>query len=177
MTSPRVVELSATEASELAQQELQEARHAFYTADLESALDRYIGALGLALQLGPAATEKILGGVMDAARAMAQKHDANALSALGPALLGLTSQVQEVGALPPVMEAWAMIASGLGTLFGQVGIALAIAPEHRPGMLANAAMRASLLDNATGNLFGLADWLEKLSADLHDGEHGRSRLP
>jgi len=176
VTLPRKIELSAIEASELIQQELQEASHAFHTADLESALDRYIGALGLALQLGPAATERVLAGVMDAAREMAQEHNAYALSALGPALSGLANQVREEGALPPnaVMEAWAMVAFGLGTLLGQLGIVLAIAPQHRPGMLASAATRARLLDNTTGNRFRLAEWLKELSADLHGDEPGRS---
>lgn len=179
MNSPHSIELSPTEASERIHQDLQEARLAFRTASLESALDRYIGALGLALQLGPAATEWVLAEVMDAAREMARQNDANGLSALGPGLLDLTDQVQGAGALPPteVMKAWAMFASGLGVLFGQLGLVLAIAPERRTSMLANAFTQANLLDSATGNLFGLVDWLSTLSAGLHDDEPGRGYPP
>ena len=179
MTLPHAVELSATEASELIQQELREAHHAFHTADLESALDRYVGALGLALQLGPAATQRVLSEVMEAALEMARQHNADAVSALGPALLGLTNRVREAGALPPtaVMEAWAEVACGLGMLLGQIGLALAIAPQHRSDMITNASTRAKLLDDATGNLFGLALWFGEMAAHLREDEPGRSHLP
>ena len=179
MTSPQTIELSPTQASELIQHELQEAHHAFHTEDLESALDRFVKALGLALQLGPAATERALAEVMAAAREMARQQNANALSALGPALVGLTNQVRKEAALPPtsVMEAWAAVASGLGTIFGQLGLALTMAPDHRSGMMTNTHTRAILLDDATGNLFGLADWINQVAANLQDDEPGRRPTP
>ena len=175
MTSPQMIELSPTEASELIQHELQEAQHAFHREDLESALDRFVSALGLALQLGPAATERVLAEVMVAAREMARQQNADTLSALGPALVGLTNQVRKEAALPPtaVMDAWAAAASGLGTIFGQLGLALTMTPGHRSGMMTNTCTRAMLLDDATGNLFGLADWINQVAADLQDDEPAR----
>ena len=175
MTSLQTIELSPAEASELIQQELQEAHHALHTADLKHALDRFVSALGLALQLGPAATERVLADVMAAAREMARQQNASALSALGPALVGLINQVRKETALPPtaVMEAWAAAASGLGTIFGQLGLALTIAPEHRSGMMTNSYARAMLLDDATGNLFGLTDWINQVAADLQGDQPAR----
>jgi hypothetical protein len=168
VTSPQTIDLSPTEASALIEHELQESRRALHSNDLESALNRFVRALGLALQLGPAATERVLAAVMVSAREMAGQHDTNALSALGPALVGLTSQVREAAVLPPtaVMEAWAAVASGLGTLIGQLGLALTIASEHRTGMMANARTQASILDDATRNLFALVDWIDQVAADL-----------
>ena len=179
MTSPKTMELSPIEASELIQHELKEAHRAFHTGDLESALDRFVGVLGLALQLGPAATERALAEVMAAAREMARQQNANALSALGPALVGLTNQVRKEAALPPtaVMEAWAAVASGLGTIFGQLGLALTMAPDHRSAMMANTHTRSVLLDDATGNLFGLADWINQVADNLQDDEPSRRPTP
>ena len=179
MTSPQTIELSPTEASELIQYELREAHRAFHTGDLESALDRYVSVLGLALQLGPAATERVLAEVMTAAREMTRQQNTNALSALGPALVGLTNQVRKEAALPPtaVMEAWAEVTSALGTIFGQLGLALMIAPDHRSGMMTNTRTRAVLLDDATGNIFGLADWISQVAADLQSDGPARSPLP
>lgn len=171
MTSPHTIELSPTEASELIQHELLKADHAFNAADLESALDRFVSALGLALQLGPAATERVLVEMIVVAHEMARKQNASALSALGPALVGLTNQVRAAAVLPQtaVMEAWVAVASGLGTLIGQLGLALTISPDHRSGMMTNTHTRAILLDNATGSLFGLADWINQVAADLQKG--------
>ena len=179
MTSPQTIELSPTEATELIQHELQEADHAFHAEDLESALDWFVKALGLALQLGPDATEKVLAEVMAAAREMARQQNAGALSALGPALVGLTDQVRAETALPPtaVMEAWAAVASGLGAILGQLGLALTMAPDHRSGMMTNTHTRAILLDDATGNLFGLADWISLVAANLQDDEPGKRSAP
>jgi hypothetical protein len=66
-----------------------------------------------------------------------------------------------------VMEAWAMIASNLGALVGQVGLVLSMPPAHREGMLKNARTHAVLLDDATGELFALTHWLDQLGADLN----------
>ena len=60
------------------------------------------------------------------------------------------------------MEAWATVAADLGTLIGQVGLALALPAERRTGMLDNARTRASLLDDATQSLFALTAWLDRL---------------
>ena len=168
MISPQMVELSATQASAQIRQALQKAHHAVHSNDLETTLDCLVSALGLALQLGPAATERVLVEAVAAAREMARQRDANALSSLGPALVALTNQVREASALPStaVMEAWASVAFGLGTLFGELGLVLAIAPDSRSGMMTNTAIRARSLDDATGKRFELGDWLDELAGDL-----------
>lgn len=179
MTSPQTIELSPTEASELIQHELKKGHRAFHTGNLESALDRFVSALGLALQLGPAATQSVLAEMMIAAREMTRQRNAIALSTLGPALVGLTNQVREAGTLPPttVMEAWATVASALGILFGQLGLVLTIAPGHSSGMMTNTLTRAILVDDATGNIFGLADWINQAATDLQDDEPARRSMP
>jgi hypothetical protein len=179
MISPHTVELSATEASEQIRQALQKARRALHSNDLETLLDYLVSALGLALQLGPAATEKVLGEAVAAAREMARQRDANALSALGPALVALTNQVHEANALPrtSVMDAWAAVASGLGALFGELGLVLAIDPHSRSGTMTNTVIRAHLLDDATGNRFELGDWLDEIADDLLEDEPARNRQP
>jgi hypothetical protein len=60
------------------------------------------------------------------------------------------------------MAAWATVTTELGTLIGQVGLALAIPPEHRKGMMELAQTRAALLDEATGSQFALAAWLDEI---------------
>jgi hypothetical protein len=172
VTSPQPVELSPLEASALISHELQQARRGLYSADIELALDALAAALGLALQLGPAATEWVLAGTVDAARYLAGQQDANALSALGPALAGLTSQVRDAAVLPSisVMEAWAEVASALGALIGQVGLALTIAPDHGSTMMENARAQALLLDDATGNMFALTAWIDQVAVDLNKGK-------
>jgi hypothetical protein len=60
------------------------------------------------------------------------------------------------------MHAWAEFASDLGALIGQVGLALNLGSSHRAGMLGKAHMRAALLDDATGDRFALAGWLDQL---------------
>ncbi len=163
MTSHRMIELSAPQASEQIWQALQRTHLALRSRNLEAALDELVSALGLALQLGPAATEMVLAEAVAAARELARRRDANALSALGPALVGLSLQVREAGVLPktPVMEAWALVVSGLGALLGELGLILSIARDHRSGMMVNASVRAASLDDATGGLFGLGDWLDE----------------
>lgn len=167
MTSPRIIELSAREASEQIRQALQQTHLALRSDDLEAALDELVGALGLALQFGPAATEMVLTEAMAAAREMARQRDTNALSALGPALVGLTHQVRAAGALPKtaVMDAWAEIVSGLGALLGELGLVLAITRNCRSDMLTNVSVRAALLDDATDGLFELGDWLDEIASD------------
>ena len=179
MISPKAVEISAVEASGQIRQALQRAKLALDADDHETALDSLVSALGLALQLGPAATEQVLTETVTAARQMARQRDADALSALGPALVGLANQVRDTDTLPKtaVMEAWAGVASGLGMLFGQLGLALTIVPEHRSGMMTNASTRASLWDNATGNLFELASWLDEMRGDLQEEEPAGWRPP
>ena len=168
MISPQMVELSAFEASERIQHTLQQARNALYRNDLNATLDGLIGALGLALQLGPSATARVLTEIGTVAGEMARQRDATGLSALGPAVIELVSQVREAEALPntKIMEAWAEVTSDLGALFGEIGLVMAIAPSRRSDLMANAAIRARLLDDATGNTFELVNWLEEVSCDL-----------
>ncbi|NIV32411.1 MAG: hypothetical protein GWN58_24110 [Anaerolineae bacterium] len=175
MSSPQMVELFATEASTQIRQALQKARSALLSNDRETMLDSLVSALGLALQLGPAATERALAEVMAAARELARQRDADALSTLGPALVALIDQVREARALPStaVMEAWAAVASGLGALFGELGLVLAIAPDSRLGMMTNAALRARFLDGVTDDRFEIAGWLDELAGDLLEDDPAR----
>ncbi len=123
--------------------------------------------MGLSLQLGPAASELVLGEVAAVARELARKGDASALSAVGPALVGLIQQAQAAHVLPTIriMDAWAQLASDLGVLIGQVGLALAFGGSRRSGMMGKARVRAALLDDATGDLFDLAIWLDRIGDD------------
>ena len=165
MTDPVSIDLTPAEASEQIHKELEEASNAVEARDLDAALDGYVHALGLALQLGPALTEKVLSAALDAAKRWADQPDPRGLSALGPALVDLVRQVRRAGALPPtpIMDAWATVASDLGALIGQVGLALTIAPDSRSGLLENARTHALLLDEATGHLFALTLWIDQLS--------------
>jgi hypothetical protein len=167
MNLPQSVNLTPADATALVQKQILEAQSALESSDLESALDSLVSALGLALQLGPAASELVLSEVVAIARRLARQGDADALSALGPALVGLIQQVRVAGALPPtsVMHAWAELASDLGALIGQVGLALTVDRSHRATMMSNARMSAALLDDATGDLFALAAWLDWLRDD------------
>jgi hypothetical protein len=168
MTSPLPTELTPAEAADSILRELQCAGDGFERADLDSALDAYARALGLALQLGPAFTEQVLTAILDTARQLSHQRKAEALSALGPALVDLVAQVCEARALPatPAMQAWANVAYELGALIGQVGLALGLAPDHRDGMLDGARTRAALLDDATGNLFSLTPWIDSFRSGL-----------
>lgn len=167
MTTPQEIDLAPTEAARRIQSELEQASDALHVDDLGTALDGYVRALGLALQLGPALIERVLVAVLDAAQELAGWKHAEGLSALGPALVDLVAQVRRAGALPPtsVMDAWATVASDLGALIGQVGLALAITPDHREEMMENARARAALLDDATGKLFALTRWLDQVDVD------------
>ena len=130
-------------------------------------MDCLISALGIALQLGPAATEKALAEVVASARELGQRGDAAALCAIGPALVGLIQQMEVADALPPTraMHAWADVVSDLGALIGQLGLTLTLHREHRAGMMGNAHARAVLLDDATGHIFALTHWIEQLGHD------------
>lgn len=164
MTAPQTVDLTVVEAAVLLHKELTRAKEALHSGSMDAFLDGYVRALGLALQLGPAPIERVLTDIIDTARQLARQHDAPGLSALGPALVALVNQVCEAGALPSttIMQAWATVTADLGTLIGQVGLALTIAPGRREGMINNARTHAALLDDATGNLFALAAWLDEI---------------
>jgi hypothetical protein len=175
VTTPRKIDATPAEALALIKDQVLEARRAFQHCDLALALDRFVNALGLALQLGPAASQSVLVEIMDAAREMARQSDAGALSTLGPALVGLAEQVHEADALPTViMEAWAQLASALGALIGQLGLSLTLPAEHRAGMMAQTRARAKLLDDSTGNLFALADWIDQVAAGTENNEADQS---
>jgi hypothetical protein len=159
------IELTPVQASDWIQEELTQARRALSSDQLDSALDAYVRALGLALQLGPAPTEQALVAILDGARVLASRQDGEGLSSLGPALVGLTAQVREAGALPAtaIMEAWADVVDGLGALTGQIGLAMKLPPERRQGMLASAQVRAQLLDETTDGLFDLTAWVKEIA--------------
>ncbi|MFC2037428.1 hypothetical protein ACFLYD_05595 [Chloroflexota bacterium] len=161
----QVVQVTAIGAADLIHLELTRAGEALDANDLDTILDAYVRALGLALQLGPAPSEQVLVAVLHTAHAVGLRQNADSLSALGPALVGLVAQVRTAGALPPtaVMEAWATLADDLGALIGQVGLALSIPHARRAGMMDNARARASLLDDATGGRFALTAWVDTVS--------------
>jgi hypothetical protein len=154
------IDLTPAAAAALLRDELARARQAFERGSLDTALDASSRALGLALQLGPAPTEQVLAALLDGAHQLASDHDA--LCRLGPAVVDLVRRVHEAGALPttPIMEAWATVAADLGTLVGQLGLALALPAERRAALLAQTRARAALLDEATGGTFSLGPWLE-----------------
>lgn len=172
MTTPEAIELAPAEATARVHQELSHASEKLQAGDLAAALDAYSRALGLALQLGPAPTEKVLLGTLDAAHKLARRQDAEGLSALGPALVNLVARVRDAGALPPtaIMNVWASVATDMGALIGQVGLALAIGPNHRRGMMDNARLHAALLDAATGSLFALTSWVDQLDPDEKEAD-------
>jgi hypothetical protein len=164
MTTRQAIEATPAEAAALVRGELTGAGAALHDNDLDAAFDRYVRALGLGLQLGPAPTGQVLASILQAARDLALEGNADGLSALGPALVGLVNQVREAGALPPtaVMEAWATFAADLGALIGQLGLALGIPPDHRTGLIDHVGRRAILLDEATDGHFALTAWVDEL---------------
>lgn len=173
MTAPQAVDLNPAEAADLLHHELTRAEGSLRAQDLDAALDGYVRALGLALQLGPAPTEQALMAILRAARELAGERDVGGrlsasavFSALGPAIVGLVAQVRDAGVLPAtsVMEAWAIISSEIGALIGQLGLALALPPDHRTGMLDNVRTRAALLDETTNSIFTLTAWLAEMQA-------------
>jgi hypothetical protein len=166
MSGGETVLATAAQAAEMLQGDLDRARLALQAGNLDPALDGYVRALGLALQLGPAPAERALAAILSGALTLAQSGQAEGLSTLGPAMVGLVHQVREAGALPAtgVMDAWATIASDLGAFIGQVGVALTIPAERRAGMVKNLRAHAALLDEATGEMFGLVAWLDGTGA-------------
>ena len=167
MTSAHTVELAPDQAAAMIREELDQAARILKSGCLDAALDRYATALGLGLQLGPAPTQEVLIAILDTARTLARKQDAQGLSALGPALVALVTRVRDADVLPAtaVMDAWAIIATDVATLIGQLGVALELTPDQRGHMIENARTRAALLDNATDGLFGLAAWIDDLGSD------------
>ena len=163
MSHPQPLDLSAGEAAALVHRELEAAGLALEAADLDPALDAYVRALGLALQLGPAAAEEVLRAVLDGARHLARSGDALGLAMMGPAVAGLVDQVRDAGALPatPVMDAWATVAAGIGAFLGQWGVTLSLPAADRQAMRTRLQAHAAILDAATDSLFGLAAWPEE----------------
>jgi hypothetical protein len=163
MSVSRSIDLTSGEAARLVERELQAARDSLHSSQMDVAQDRFVGALGVALQLGPGAVVRVLLELMRALRELTPSADTETLSTLGPALVLVVSQVQENGALPPskVMEAWATVASDVGALIGQVGLALSIESDRRRGMMANARNRAATLDEATGSRFAVTAWIDQ----------------
>lgn len=167
IVASHAIDLTPPEASAWIGNELAQASEALCAGDLDAALDHYIRALGLALQLGPAPTEDVLVKVLEIAHDFAGQQDASSLSALGPALVGLVDQVREAGVLPPtaIMGAWAAVAADLGALLGQLALALSLPPDHRDDLLDAARAYAVFLDDATHELFSLTPWLDRIRAD------------
>lgn len=165
MSEPPSIELTPVEAARLIEQELSAATESLRASHGDTAQDRFVSALGIALQLGPVPVETVLWRLMRAIRELSPPADSEILSTLGPALIHLVGQVRSSGALPSsrVMEAWATVASDVGTIIGQVGLALSMEPDRRTGMMANARIRAVALDEATGIRFAMADWIDHLS--------------
>jgi hypothetical protein len=178
LTAPQAVHLSAGEVADLLERELARTGVSLGQNDLDGALDAYVCALGLALQLGPAPLQRVLAAVLKAAHQLALQGDADALSTMGPALVGLVSQVREANALPNTapMEAWATVASGLGVLIGQLGLALTLPIEHGSQAWQGVRAHAAMLDDATASLFGLASWIDRVCGIASRREReGRSR--
>lgn len=166
MSLPRSIDLTPAEAAALIDGELRAANESLRSAQTDAALDRFVTTLGLALQLGPTPVDTVLLWLMQALRESTLHIDSETLSTLGPALVHVVSQVREAGALPPsrIMVAWATVASDVGTILGQVGLALSIEASFRIGMMANARIRAAALDEATGSRYAIADWIDHLPA-------------
>jgi len=164
VTDPQVLDLTPVEAASFLRRQLAQAAEALQHGDPDAALDGYLPALGLALQLGPEPVEQALLAILQAAQWLAQQGNDQALSTLGPAVVHMVAQVHDAGVLPAtaVMDAWATVAADVGPLIGQVGLALALPPERRSAMLQNARIRARLLDDATGHHFALTTWLDSL---------------
>ena len=169
MANPSAVqsaELTPPEAAALIRREVDVAGQELSDGRLDGGLDGFARALGLALQLGPAPTERVLAAILESARALSMAGDAGALSALGPAIVDLVERVRATGALPAtgVMDAWAAVATDMGALIGQLGLTLSIPAGHRPAMMNLARERARLLDDATDERFTLVRWLGDISA-------------
>ncbi|MFN2227377.1 MAG: hypothetical protein ACK2UY_13735 [Anaerolineae bacterium] len=174
----QALEMSPGQAADRLHGELVEAGQALAARDLDAALDAYVRGLGLALQLGPAATEIALGAILAGAADLLRRGDGDGLCALGPAVAGVVDQAREAGAVPPTaaMQAWAGVAVDVGALLGQVGLALALPVERRAGLWRQAQARAALLDEATGGRFALTDLIGGVVAgNFVDIKPARSR--
>jgi hypothetical protein len=156
--------LTPDEAAKLLHDELFTAALSLRDGAQDDAFDAYVRAIGLALQLGPVPTGEALAALLQAAHSLVQWQMARGLSSLGPAVVNLVSQIRDSGALPgsDAMEAWATVTEEIGTLIGQLGLALEIHADHRAGMVQNLRARAGALDDATGSLFDLSGWVEEL---------------
>ena len=163
MSEPDILQLTAAAAAAWIARELEQASQVL-PLNLEAAMDGYIRALGLALQLGPAPMEQALDAIHGAALFWGADDNATALSTLGPAVTGLVHQVRDAEALPTtkVMSAWAAATEGLGALIGQVGLALALPPKRRRDLLVQARAQAALLDDVTEGRWQLVDWIDGL---------------
>jgi hypothetical protein len=169
MSEPQTLDLTPAGAARILDTELVTAADAWRVGAYDSAVDGYVRALGLALQLGPAPAEQTLAAVLQATRELESSQEAEALATLGPALVDLVRRVRKAGALPAtsVMEAWAELAIDVGALLGQVGLACTLPPERHREMTASAHARATLLDDASSGILGLGVWL--------DAKFGQSR--
>ena len=163
--APQPIELTAAEAADRVHLELRSATASLAAGNPDPAIDALVRALGLALQLGPAPVEQALRTAIDAGIHLAGVQDTDTLSALGPALVDLVARVRDAGALPatPTMDAWATVASDIGALIGQAGLALSLPPVRRAGMLGQAHTQTQLLDDATGGVFALTPWIDQLA--------------
>ena len=164
MSEPWSIDLTPLEAAGYIERELQVARDSLQSCETDLAQDKFVSTLGLALQLGPAMVDRVLLCVMHEIRKLESSSGSETLATLGPALVHVVSQVRNTGALPSskAMEAWATVASDLGAIVGQVGLALSIESNRRVGMLANARSRAAALDEATESRFAMTDWIDQI---------------
>jgi hypothetical protein len=162
MSALQTLDLTPARAARVLDRELASAGDAWRAGAFDSAVDGYARALGLALQLGPAAAEQVLAAIVHTTRGLESSEEAEALAMLGPALVDLVLQVRQAGALPTtrVMEAWAELTLDVGALIGQVGLACSLPPEHRREITTNAGTRATFLDDASHGALGLCAWLE-----------------
>lgn len=165
MAEPQDLKLTAAGAASFLTEQLSLAEKAIQQDRLDAALDSYVRALGLALQLGPASAEQAVSSILEAARELASRQYASSLSALGPALVGLIQQMEDVEALPATatMQAWARFVEGLGALIGQLGLVQSLPTENRSGMLASAHAHAALLDDVTADRFRLTEWVDGIA--------------
>jgi hypothetical protein len=162
MSTFQTLDLTPAEAAGFVDKESAEAGGAWRAGAFDSAIDGYARALGLALQLGPAAAEQVLAAIVHTSRGLESSEEAEALAMLGPALVDLVLQVRQASALPAtrVMEAWAELTLDVGALIGQVGLAYSLPLERRREITTNARTRATLLDDASNGALGLGSWLD-----------------
>ncbi|MBN1657756.1 MAG: hypothetical protein JXA93_05110 [Anaerolineae bacterium] len=157
---PESIELTPDGASAFLHDELALAADSYAAGDIDAALDAHVRALGLALQLGPAACEQAIGAVLESARQMTP----DTLAALGPALVQLHNQIYEAAALPgtPVMQSWASVVAYVGMLIGLAGVAGNLSAADRQGLVSNVRAGATRLDAETEHLFNFAGWVDSV---------------